>query len=288
MDNHVAEQAEFLNENKLSDNLKRINVPSERVKTFLLQTLLIVTITAIWELAVQLGYVNGFLMGSPSAIFSVGTAMFNNGQLTNDISATIFATIVGFIIGSVLGSVFGLLMWYSKLLAKIVDPFIVALNGVPKIALAPMIVIWFGTDIFSKIVLAVISTFMVALLSAYQATHQIDDSQINLMKTFGATKSQVFSKIIVPSSLPWIISAFRINIGLALVSVVSGEFISSDKGLGHMIFVEGNLFNLPAVWVGVIMLVMVAMFLYTCVGYAESRLLPWDAKKAEGKTIVSV
>ena len=100
------------------------------------------------------------------------------------------------------------------------------------------------------------------------------------MRSFGATRTQIFTKIIVPASLPWIISAFRINIGLSLVSVIGGEFISSDRGLGHMVFVEGNLFNLPAVWVGVIMLVIVAISLYSLVGYAEKKLLPWNPEKS--------
>lgn len=241
---------------------------------------IVVVILMVWEMGVQRGAIDGFLMGSPSAIWRMAVAMVTSGQLFKDVSATLYATIVGFLIGSLLGSVCGLVLWYFKGFAKVIDPFAVALNGVPKIALAPMIVIWFGTDIFSKIVLATISTFVVALLSAYQATHQIEESQINLMRSFGATRTQTFTKIIVPASLPWIISAFRINIGLALVSVVGGEFISSDRGLGHMVFVEGNLFNLPAVWVGVIMLVIVAMSLYSIVGYAENKLLPWNPEKS--------
>lgn len=241
---------------------------------------IVAVILIVWEMGVQRGAIDGFLMGSPSAIWRMAVAMVTSGQLFKDVSATLYATIVGFLIGSLLGSVCGLVLWYFKGFAKVIDPFAVALNGVPKIALAPMIVIWFGTDIFSKIVLATISTFVVALLSAYQATHQIEESQINLMRSFGATRTQTFTKIIVPASLPWIISAFRINIGLALVSVVGGEFISSDRGLGHMVFVEGNLFNLPAVWVGVIMLVIVAMSLYSIVGYAENKLLPWNPEKS--------
>lgn len=263
----------FLKRNKYQKTIAKLKLAGARIA-------IVVVILALWEFAVSKGAVDGFLMGSPSAIWRVGIAMLTSGQLFRDVSATIYATIVGFLIGSLLGSVCGLLLWYFKGFAKVIDPFAVALNGVPKIALAPMIVIWFGTDIFSKIVLAIISTFVVALLSAYQATHQIEESQINLMRSFGATRTQIFTKIIVPASLPWIISAFRINIGLSLVSVIGGEFISSDRGLGHMVFVEGNLFNLPAVWVGVIMLVIVAISLYSLVGYAEKKLLPWNPEKS--------
>jgi NitT/TauT family transport system permease protein len=241
-----------------------------------------------WEILVRSGTINAFLLGSPSAIAKMAVSMIASGQLMEDAYATVRATITGFAIGSAVGSLAGLLLWFSRTVSRVIDPFVVALNGVPKIALAPMIIIWFGSGIFSKMVLAAVSTFIVALLSAYQATHQIDASQINLMKSFGASKPQIFTKIIVPSSLPWIISAFRINIGLALVSVVGGEFISSDKGLGHMIFVEGNLFNLPAVWVGVFTLMIVAALLYTCVSLLEARLLPWSENKGKGPQSPSV
>lgn len=263
----------FLKRSKHAKTLATLKLAGARL-------VIVAGILALWELGVSQGAIDSFLMGSPSAIWRVGAAMVTSGQLLKDVSATLYATIVGFLIGSLLGSVCGLLLWYFKGFAKVIDPFAVALNGVPKIALAPMIVIWFGTDIFSKIVLATISTFVVALLSAYEATHQIEESQINLMRSFGATRTQIFTKIIVPASLPWIISAFRINIGLSLVSVIGGEFISSDRGLGHMVFVEGNLFNLPAVWVGVIMLVIVAISLYSLVGYAEKKLLPWNPEKS--------
>lgn len=230
----------------------------------------------IWEMIVQMKLVNSFLLGSPLEIFDSAMFLAKSGDLWIDIYATVRATVIGFLVGSFLGSLCGLALWFSKRVAQIIDPFIVALNGVPKLALAPLIIIWFGSGLTSKIILATVATFIVALLSAYQATLGIDSSQINLMKSFGAKKHQIFTKIIVPASLPWIISAFRINIGLALVSVVGGEFISSDKGLGHMIFVQGNLFNLPAVWVGIFTLMLVAIFLYTCVGILERRLLSWN------------
>ena len=253
---------------------------SESCGVAVARVVLLGIIIALWEVAAQNGWINSFLMGSPLNIYRSASAMIASGQLFTDIQATVYATIIGFVIGSLLGSVSGLLLWYSRFVAQVIDPLIVSLNGIPKIALAPMIVIWFGTDIFSKVVLAFISTFVVALLSAYQATHQIEPMQISMLKAFGATRTQIFTKVIVPSSLPWIVSAFRINIGLALVSVVGGEFISSDRGLGHMVFVEGNLFNIPAVWVGVLALVLVAMALYCVVGYAENHLIPWSHKTA--------
>jgi len=238
---------------------------------------IISAILLLWHLAVTFNWINPFLMGSPAGIWSEAVRLVQSGELFTNAFATVYGTIGGFLIGSLFGSVIGLLLWYSKKVATIIDPFMVALNGLPKIALAPMIIIWFGSGMFSKIALAAIATFIVALLSTYQGTHQIDSNLVNLMRSLGATKGQIFRKVVVPSTMPWVISAFRLNIGFALIAVIGGEFISSDKGLGRMIFVAGNLFNLNVVWVGVLSLMIVAIFLYVAVSKIESKLLPWEA-----------
>ncbi|SDL09200.1 NitT/TauT family transport system permease protein [Franzmannia pantelleriensis] len=230
----------------------------------------------LWQIGVNVGWINPFLMGSPVGIAGEAWRLIQSGQLLNDTIATVYATVVGFLAGSILGSICGLLLWFSRSVARIIDPFMVALNGLPKIALAPMIIIWFGSGMFSKIMLAFVATFVVALLSAYQGTHQIDRNLINLMRSLGASRREVFTKVVAPATLPWIISAFRLNIGFALIAEIGGEFISSDRGLGRMIFVAGNLFNLNVVWVGVIMLMIVAIVLYVIVSQVEKRLLPWE------------
>ena len=234
------------------------------------------SIILLWQVGVNVGWINPFLMGSPLGIAGEASRLIQSGQLLDDTLATVYATILGFLMGSILGSIAGLLLWFSRTTARILDPFVVALNGLPKIALAPMIIIWFGTGMLSKVMLAFIATFVVALLSAYQGTHQIDRKLIDLMRTLGASRREIFVKVVTPATLPWIISAFRLNIGFALIAEIGGEFISSDKGLGRMIFVAGNLFNLNVVWVGVMMLMIVAVALYIIVSQVEKRLLPWE------------
>ncbi|MEH6642168.1 ABC transporter permease [Vreelandella glaciei] len=233
-------------------------------------------VVVLWQIGVMTDWINPFLMGSPVGIAGEAWRLIQSGQLLNDTIATVYATVVGFLLGSILGSISGLLLWFSRTTARIIDPFMVALNGLPKIALAPMIIIWFGSGMLSKIALAFVATFVVALLSAYQGTHQIDRNLINLMRSMGASRREVFTKVVAPASLPWIISAFRLNIGFALIAEIGGEFISSDRGLGRMIFVAGNLFNLNVVWVGVITLMIVAIVLYVIVSQVEKRLLPWE------------
>lgn len=246
----------------LTDNLWRIAI--------------IVGIVLAWQWGVNAGLVNAFLMGSPAGIWQEFLRLVNSGELVRDISVTVYATVIGFVTGCLLGSLAGLLLWHSRTLARILDPFFIALNGLPKISLAPMIIIWFGSGIFSKIALAFIATFIVSLLSAWQGTRQIDDSLINLMRSLGANKNQIFRKVVIPSTLPWIIAGLRLNIGFALIADIGGEFISSDYGLGKMIFVAGNLFNINGVWVGVLVLLIVAIVLYLVVTWLQKLLLPWE------------
>ncbi|QTF09438.1 ABC transporter permease [Brenneria izadpanahii] len=240
------------------------------------RALILIGMVTLWQYGVDSGVVNAFLMGSPAGIWQEFVRLLANGELLTNTYVTVYATVTGFVLGSLLGSLSGLLLWYSSTLARILDPFFIALNGLPKIALAPIIIIWFGSGMFSKIALAFIATYIVALLSAWQGTHQIDDSQVNLMRSLGANKNQIFRKVVIPSTLPWIISAFRLNIGFALIADIGGEFISSDYGLGKMIFVAGNLFNLNVVWVGVFTLLFVAIVLYLLVIQLQRWLLPWE------------
>jgi len=261
------------------ESLRRRNRKSR--KEFLTMNLVRAGIVALflflWQVAADNGAINAFLMGSPEGIAKEAWRLMSSGQLWDDTLATVYATLIGFLLGSILGAFSGLLLWCSPYVARILDPFFVALNGLPKIALAPMIIIWFGSGMLSKVALAFVATFVVSLLSAYQGTHQIDPSLVNLMRSLGATKRLIFLKLVVPATLPWVISAFRLNIGFALIAEIGGEFIASDKGLGRMIFVSGNLFNLNAVWVGIMMLMVVAVTLYAVVSRIEKKLLPWHA-----------
>ena len=153
------------------------------------------------------------------------------------------------------------------------EPAAVAFNGVPKIALGPLLIIWLGAGTESKIVLAFVSTFVVALLAAYGATRQVDRDLVTLLRSVGASRWQIFRKLLVPSAMPTMFGAMRINVGFALVGAVVGEFISSQHGIGHAVFVAGNLFDLNTVWLGIIVLSLVAAVMYKLLALAERMLV---------------
>jgi NitT/TauT family transport system permease protein len=241
----------------------------------ILQVVAVVAFFALWEIGVRIGWISAFLVGSPAGIFSDGYKMILSGELLSDTWYTLFEAILGFIIGTIFGSLLGLALWYSVFVARLVEPFIVAINSVPKIALAPIVVLWFGTGLVSKVALSVSLTAIVALIAAYQAAKDADVDLQSLLISMGADKHQVFFKAVVPSTLPSIIATFRINVGFGLVGAVVGEFISSQRGLGHLIYTASSLYDLNTVWVGLFTLMIMGFVLYYVIDIIERTSLPW-------------
>jgi NitT/TauT family transport system permease protein len=241
----------------------------------MLQALAVVLFFALWEIGVRMGWISAFLVGSPTGIFSLAAKMIASGELLPDTWYTLFEAILGFVIGTIFGSLLGLALWYSVFVARLVEPFIVAINSVPKIALAPIVVLWFGTGLVSKVALSVSLTAIVALIAAYQAAKDADVDLQSLLISMGANKHQVFFKAVVPSTLPSIIATFRINIGFGLVGAVVGEFISSQRGLGHLIYTASSLYDLNTVWVGLFTLMIMGFALYYVIDIIERTILPW-------------
>jgi NitT/TauT family transport system permease protein len=240
-----------------------------------LQALAVIGFFALWEMGVRMGWISAFLVGSPLGIFALAYKMILSGELFSDTWYTLFEAILGFVIGTIAGSLLGLALWYSVFVARLVEPFIVAINSVPKIALAPIVVLWFGTGLVSKVALSVSLTAIVALIAAYQAAKDADVDLQSLLISMGADKHQVFFKAVVPSTLPSIIATFRINVGFGLVGAVVGEFISSQRGLGHLIYTASSLYDLNTVWVGLFTLMIMGFVLYYVIDIIERTSLPW-------------
>ncbi|WP_316188751.1 ABC transporter permease [Bradyrhizobium sp. SZCCHNS1054] len=245
-----------------------------------LQALAVIAFFVLWELGVRLGLVSAFLVGSPLGIFQNAFRMLASGDLISDTWTTLFEALLGFVIGTIVGSLLGLALWYSVFVARLVEPFIVAINSVPKIALAPIVVLWFGTGLVSKVALSVSLTAIVALIAAYQAAKDADPDLQSLLISMGADKHQVFFNAVAPSTLPSIIATFRINIGFGLVGAVVGEFISSQRGLGHLIYTASSLYDLNTVWVGLFTLMIVGFLLYYVIDMIERTSLPWKQASA--------
>ncbi len=258
---------------KPSIKRSRSKAPAWLVTLF--QLLIFALFLGAWEAGTRTGAVSAFLFGSPSGIYSKLVTGLSDGSLFYDTGVTMMEAILGFAIGTVLGSAAGLGLWYSAFVARVASPFIAAINSIPKIALAPMIILWFGTGLTSKVALAVSLTSIVALITAFEAAKDVDVDLQALLVTLGGNKNQVFFMVVAPATMPAIISTFRINLGFALVGAVVGEFISSERGLGHMIYTASSFYELNTVWVGLFILMFIGFILYRAVDLLEAVLLPW-------------
>jgi len=243
-----------------------------RGRILVYQILLICGFLALWEIAITAGWIPVYLYGQPTGIWRELVKGLASGSLLRDSWVTAKETVIGFLIGSFLGSGAGLLLWLSPTTAAVLRPLMVALNGLPKIALAPLIIVWFGIGIESKIAVAAIITFIVAMITSFAGSQEIDNDYVRMLKALGASRFQIFRMVIVPGSLPWIASAFRLNIGFAMIGAVVGEYISAEQGLGYQIYYSGTLYNLNAVWGGILALMILALLLDSIVGWVERRM----------------
>jgi NitT/TauT family transport system permease protein len=225
-----------------------------------------------WELATHGNPTRAFFFGSPEKIASYMVTKTLDGSLPRDFAVTFTEAALGFMFGNIIGTALGLGLWYSKLAFSIAKPYVLALGSAPVFALAPLLIVWFGTGMLSKVLIATLSTIFIALMQSYTGASEVSNDYLRLMKTFGATQGQTFRKVVAPSSIVWVISAFRLNVGFAILGAFIGEFISSSAGLGHLILVASGLFDISLMLCGVILLTVLAFVLYFLVGQLEPRL----------------
>jgi NitT/TauT family transport system permease protein len=233
---------------------------------------ILIAIIALWQVAADRGFIDGFFWSKPSAIWATLITFFTDGDAFVDIGFTFRSTIIGFLIGTVAGSMLGLSFWWSRNYAAIAQPFVICFESLPKLALAPLVILVFGMGLASKVAIATALTLVVSTLTAYAGVKAVDPDQERLFYSLGASRLQVFRKLIVPFCLPWIISVLRVNIGLALTGAIVGEFIASQHGLGRQILYAGQTYDIALVWVAVLVLSTLAVVMYVTVSWLESAL----------------
>lgn len=242
---------------------------------FLTQIAVLALLLAVWEFFTHGNKLATFLFASPSTIGGFLGKMALDGSLWTDMYTTGLETVLGFVVGNCIGTLIGLSFWYSRFVSAVVQPFIVALGSIPTIALAPIVIIWFGTGLASKIAMSTLSVVVVAIVTSYKGALGVDPDQINLMRTLGARKFQIFRKLVVPASLTDIFAGLKMTVGFALVGAIIGEFMSSSDGLGHAIFKAGSLYIIPKVFAALVATIALALVLTFVVGKVERMLTPW-------------
>lgn len=233
----------------------------------------LVALVGGWELAARVGIVDPFFYSMPSQIWSTGVVAVTEGSVISDTLFTFSATLAGFAIGTVGGVAVGLSFWWSRRYAMIAEPFVVAFEAMPKLALAPIVVLVLGIGIESKIAMATALVIVIQALNTYSGVKSVDPDLTRMITSLGATRAQIFAKVVIPTTLPWIISGLRVTIGLALSGAIVGEYIGSTQGIGRLIQYAGTTYEISLIWVGIFVLAALSMVLYTAVGWLERRFL---------------
>ena len=244
----------------------------EKRKIVLLQILLLTSLLCFWEIAAQFGWIDTFLFSSPSAIVKIFWQYFSSGSIWTHIGITMWETFAGFCIGTVCGIGIAILLWWYPMLSKVLDPFLVVMNALPKTALAPIVIVWFGAGLGGIIAVAVSISIVVTILSAYGDFKAVDSDKIRMLQSFGATKGQILLKLILPGNRENLLSIAKINMGLCLIGVIVGEFLVSRCGIGYLIVYGSQVFRLNLVMMGVVLLAVCAGIMNGAINLLEHHM----------------
>lgn len=237
--------------------------------------LILIVFLLFWEFSARLGWADPFITSSPSRIAETLFSLYGDGELFLHISVTLFETVAGFLSGTLLGTFCAILLWWSPTLNRILDPYLVILNALPKIALGPILIVWIGAGVSSIIVMALLISLVVTIMSVLSGFNEISGEKRLLMRTLGASKLQIFRMVVLPASIPTMISALKISVGMSWVGVIVGEYLVSQAGLGYLIVYGGQVFKLDLVMASVVVLCILAALMYYAVAFLEKKLVRW-------------
>lgn len=224
-----------------------MNDISNAQKTFLLQLrrnhllvltarlLILIIFLLLWEICANIGIIDSFIFSSPSRITGCFLEMTSDGSIFLHIGITLYETVISFFLVTLTGILAAILLWYSKKLSDIAEPYLVVLNSLPKSALAPLLIVWLGATPTTIIVAGMSVAVFGSILSLYTSFSSVDKEKIKLIFTLHGTRRHALTKVVLPASVPAIISNMKVNIGLCLVGVIIGEFLAARQGLGYLI-----------------------------------------------------
>ena len=256
--------------NYSNEHLKYLSKCKHKKRVVLLwQLSILLSILLLWEILTQVGLLNILIFSSPSRIFSTISTLYTSGDLFYHIGVTLSETLIGFMLGVGLGVLVAILLWWSETLRKILDPYIVVLNSLPKIALGPIIIIWFGAGMQSIVVMCVLITIVITTITMLNAFRSVSEQKILLMRSLGASKFTLLKKLILPASLPQFVSVLKIAVGMSWVGSIMGEYLISSAGLGYLIVYGSQVFQLDLVMSCTLLLCVLASLMYLIVALIE-------------------
>ena len=245
----------------------------EKIKIMICQLSILIFFFASWEIASRMRWIDPLLFSMPSRVWNLFLDKVQDGSLLTHTSVTLFETIAGFILGTVIGTFIAAVLWWSPFLSRVLDPYLVVLNSMPKIALGPILIVGLGPGYSSIIAMGALISVIITTLVVYNAFKNVDENYLKVVQTFGATKPQSFTTVVLPATLPTIISTLKVNVGLSWVGVIVGEFLVSKQGLGYMIIYGFQVFNFNLVILSLLVIAVLATVMYQGVELLERKLM---------------
>lgn len=261
----------FSSEHKLY--LKKIKKNNIIVKVS--QIIILILFFGIWQFCASKNYIDTFLTSSPREIVNMFKIFLSNGDLLHHIYISTLETIVGFLLGTGVGIIIAILLWISKKASRILEPYLIVLNSLPKTALAPIIILWAGAGFSGIVITAASISVIVTTLSVYTGFVNVEKDKIILLQSFGANKLQVLRYLVIPANIPVLLSVAKVNIGLSWVGVIVGEFLVSKAGIGYLIVYGSQVFKLDLVMMGVFVLAVIAVIMYYIALFIEKRIVKY-------------
>ncbi|AST92952.1 MULTISPECIES: ABC transporter permease [Sutcliffiella] len=251
--------------------IKQKKVEKRWVRFF--QLLLFVSFFSLWEIAGKKHWIDPLLFSYPSKIFQLFIEKIGDGSLYVHTSITLMETIFGFILGTLLGTILAAILWWSPFFSKVLEPYLVVLNAMPKIALGPILIVAIGPHMGSIIAMGALISIIITTIVVYTSFKEVDTNYLKVLQTFGASRTQLFKEAVLPASYPTIISTLKVNVGLAWVGVIVGEFLVSSKGLGYLIIYGFQVFNFTLVLLSLLVIAVLATIMYQLVEFLEKKLI---------------
>lgn len=233
------------------------------------RVLILLSFLFIWEFSANTGIIDSFIFSSPSKIALCFWTMVLDRSIFLHLGVTLYETIISFILDVGISILVAVLLWSSNKLSEILDPYLVVLNGLPKSALAPLLIVWLGANQTTIIVAGISVAIFGSILNLYTCFTTVDSGKIKIIYTLQGTKLQVLTKVVLPSSIPAIISNMKVNIGLCLVGVIIGEFLAARNGLGYLIIYSSQVFKMDWLLMSIVLLCIMAMGLYALINLLE-------------------
>ena len=237
-----------------------------------IQIALLGFIIALWEILAKTGVINVFITSSPSRIWATIKDLFASKTLFTHIGVTLYEATLGFLIATFAGTIIAIILWWNETIRKVLDPYIVVLNSLPKIALGPILIVWVGVGTKSIVAMDILIMIVITIISMLNSFTSCDQGKIMLMKSMRANKFQILFKLILPNSLCDFISVLKINVGLTWVGTIMGEYLASRAGLGYLIVYGGQVFKLDLVMASTVILCVLAAIMYFVVAFVEKQV----------------